>query len=165
MGGSNGRGGDGPPPVLLCESDRDLRLALGKLLERAGLRVLSAADAREAMARALALPPACLVLSTPFPGGEAADLLRSLRELTEGREVPAVVVAGGESGLGPPDFIPERDRLLPPTCDPRALVAAVARAAGACAGELREPSLEEEGAESVSRNRLAASSGVTRHAR
>ena len=118
------------PTVLICEGDRDLRLVLAALLDREGYHPVTAADAREAVSRAVASPPACVVLSLPLPGGDPGEVLHSLRGLGGMADAGVIVIA-------PPEllrqelegFHPDRDIRLPPTFRPEELLAAVKESA------------------------------------
>ncbi len=117
------------PAVLICEGDRDLRLALSALLAREGYRAVTAAETREAVSRAIATPPACVVLSLPLPGGDPSGFLQSLRGLGEMGDVGVVLIAPRELVReGPAGFNPARDLWLPPTFRPEDLLAAVREA-------------------------------------
>jgi DNA-binding response OmpR family regulator len=122
--------GDKGGGVLLCEADRDLRLVLAALLEREGETVVQARDSREALSRAIAGQPRCVVLSLPLPGGEPGDILRSLRGLAGLEGVPAVVIAPSDLRLEEADgFLEARDERLPPTFGPADFLGSVRRAA------------------------------------
>ncbi len=110
------------PSVLLCEWDRDLRLAAGALLSGAGYSVSLAADGREAVSRTIAHPTACIVLCMPIAGGESSEVARSLRGLAPSTKIVAVA---------PDGFPTEADEVIPPTFAPADLIAAVKRAMGA----------------------------------
>ena len=127
-----------PATVLLCEGDRDLRLALTSLLERAGHRALCVSDARAALSAAIATSPACIVLDLPLPGAEAAEVLRMLRGLSRAREVPVVLIAAPDLPVDRSAGLrPDVDQRLPPTVRPEVLLKAVARAV-TLAGSLLE---------------------------
>ncbi len=120
-----------PAPVLLCESDRDLRLALAGLLERAGHRAILAADARQAVSTAMADPPACMVLSLPIANGDSTEILRSLRGMAGLSHTPVILLAPpGLLPAGLPGFRPGVDRCFSHTVRPLELLAAVAHAVG-----------------------------------
>ena len=119
------------PAVLLCEGDRDLRVVLAALLEGAGHRVVAAADAREAVSRALAFTPGCIVLDMSLRGGDPSEILRSLKGLSTRGDVPAILIA--PPGLridAASGFRPDRDARFPPTFRPADLLGAVARLTG-----------------------------------
>jgi DNA-binding response OmpR family regulator len=114
------------PTVLICEGDRDLRLALCALLSREGYLPVGAADVREAVSRSIGVPPVCVVLSLPLPGGESAEVLHGLRGLGGMAEVGVVLIAPRELlEREPAGFHRERDVHLPPSYRPDDLLAAV----------------------------------------
>lgn len=114
------------PTVLICEGDRDLRLALCALLSREGYFPIVAADVREAVSRCIGPPPICVVLSLPIPGGESGEVLHGLRGLGGMAEVGVVMIAPHDLlEREPAGFRGERDVHLPPSYRPADLLAAV----------------------------------------
>lgn len=80
--------------VLIAEDERGLRRAIARGFERAGYRVLAAADGNEAIALAEGAPHAidALVTDISMPGMRGTELARRLRERMP--ELPVVLVSG-----------------------------------------------------------------------
>jgi CheY-like chemotaxis protein len=70
----------GARPILLLEDDANARGALRTLFEAVGHRVVEAGTVAEAVARAMADPPAVMLLDLTLPDGEGLDVLAALRE-------------------------------------------------------------------------------------
>jgi CheY-like chemotaxis protein len=122
--------GNAPQPVaLLVDRDDDTRAMYGEYLRASGYSIEEAADGREALARALAQPPAVVITEISLPGMSGIDLCHLLRRDHATRRVPIIVVTA--SGL-------EKERLqaraagsaavLPKPCLPDQLVSEIQRA-------------------------------------
>jgi two-component system phosphate regulon response regulator PhoB len=84
-----------PPLILVVDDDQDTREMYSMFLELSGYRVLSAHDARTALALALAEGPHMVVTDFLLPGNmSGADLCRSLKEHERTAHVPALLVTG-----------------------------------------------------------------------
>jgi DNA-binding response OmpR family regulator len=71
------------PPILIADDDADVRRLIVSLLERAGHRVLEAADGREAVRVLYARRPALVVLDVTMPGLDGWQVLDRIREVSE----------------------------------------------------------------------------------
>jgi DNA-binding response OmpR family regulator len=119
-------------PILVCEEDRDARLAIVDLLLSAGYQVQVAVDARQALYAALSCPASCVILSLPLSGGEPEEIFRSLRGVEEERALPIVIIAHARLlPLSIPGFRHGIDQRLSPALRPADLLASVGNAIAA----------------------------------
>ncbi len=120
-------GEDGMATVLVVDDDAMWREALIELLELEGIRAVGAADGAEALARlrwSAPLPDAILTdLSMPRMSGW--ELCAALRRDVTLAGIPVGIVSGEEAPRGL-----RAARVLPKTCPPDDLVAAVRALAG-----------------------------------
>jgi DNA-binding response OmpR family regulator len=65
--------------VLIAEDDAHMRFALRRLLEQKGYRCAEAANGRQAVDLALALPPQCVLLDLAIPELDGFSVARQLR--------------------------------------------------------------------------------------
>lgn len=79
------------PTVLVVEDDRTLRRGLVMNLERAGYRVLQAADGLEGMRLAFEAKPDLIVLDVMLPEYSGLEILTELRERAE--RVPVLILS------------------------------------------------------------------------
>ena len=82
--------------VLLAEDDRALRRYLEVVLRRAGYEVLPAADGLEAMKTLLSTPVDAVVTDAVMPHLSGHELCRFLREHPRLKELPVVLLSGGD---------------------------------------------------------------------
>lgn len=87
----------GPPTILVAEDDAEARMVMCRTLERAGFRVVEAADGRQAIEAARRDPPDLVVLDLRMPGVHGHDVIRVLRKHRGTAAVPIVVVSGSVS--------------------------------------------------------------------
>lgn len=80
------------PVVYLVDDDEGIRTSLGAVLEEAGHRVVSFADAEAFLAQARAGMRGCLLLDAMLPGVSGAGLMQRLA--TDGIALPTVVITG-----------------------------------------------------------------------
>ncbi|MBW8269964.1 response regulator [Caldovatus aquaticus] len=129
-----------PPHILVVDDDREIRDLLSKFLERQGMRVSAARDAREARRLWPLGRYHLVVLDLMLPGESGLDFARWLRAQSE---VPIVMLtAMGEETdrivgleLGADDYVPK-------PFNPRELLArirAVLRRTGGEPGARKEP--------------------------
>jgi CheY-like chemotaxis protein len=83
----------GQPSVLLVEDDRALRRYLEVVLERAGYRVIVAADGLEAMRAALTTPVDVVVTDAIMPNLNGHELCRFLRSTPQLSKLPVVLLS------------------------------------------------------------------------
>jgi signal transduction histidine kinase/DNA-binding response OmpR family regulator len=83
-------GTDGP--VLLVEDEADTRAMLRRVLEREGWRVVEAENGRAALERLAAATPALVLLDLMMPEMDGFEFVAALRERSDGRDVPVVVL-------------------------------------------------------------------------
>ncbi len=99
-------------PILIADDDADVRRLIGSLLERAGHRVIQAADGREALRLLYAQRPALVVLDVTMPALDGWQVLERIREVSD---MPVLMLtAEGEElnrvrGLraGADDYVPK----------------------------------------------------------
>jgi DNA-binding response OmpR family regulator len=72
------------PLVLVAEDDHDIRELVARTLERAGHRVVQAADGEEALRLALAQRPDLVVLDGAMPKVDGFEVARQLRQAYRG---------------------------------------------------------------------------------
>ncbi|MFB3882232.1 MAG: response regulator [Armatimonadota bacterium] len=85
------------PFILVVDDDPEVGAVVGEILEGAGYRVGIAQNAAEALAALLAPdppPPAALVLDLGLPQTSGVELLGMLREMSETRSLPVVILTG-----------------------------------------------------------------------
>jgi DNA-binding response OmpR family regulator len=66
---------------------------MGQALTEAGYTVMTASDAKEAIEKAHAERPVCVVLDVVLPGQSGFQLCRHLKQSLEGRDVPVILVS------------------------------------------------------------------------
>ncbi len=122
---------DPPPPpagsllILVVDDDHDLRILARAVLERAGHRVIEAADAQEALRSVHRYRPDLVLLDLLMPGQDGFYVLQALRQNTEFPGLPVVVLTayGDEESLrhsfelGATDFLEKP--FTPPQLDAR----------------------------------------------
>jgi CheY-like chemotaxis protein len=91
---------DFAPVALVVDDDRVIRDLCREVLEAEALRVLTAANGREALALAEAWIPDVLVTDVVMPSLDGFGLVRALRRLYP--EVPVIVITGDEEYDGRP---------------------------------------------------------------
>jgi CheY-like chemotaxis protein len=86
--------------ALLVDRDDDTRRSYADHLKQSAWATEEAADGREALAKALARRPDVIVTETNLPGISGYDLCSILKRDLATREVPVVMVTGGDDGAG-----------------------------------------------------------------
>ena len=90
-----------PPPaarppsstrVLVVDDDPDVRAVLGRMLDKAGYRVVEAEHGRAALARIAEARPDLILLDLMMPEMDGFDFLDELRRGEGARGIPIVVV-------------------------------------------------------------------------
>lgn len=89
------------PTVLLVEDDRALRRFLEVTLERAGYRVVTAADGLEAMRAVLSSEVHAVVTDAVMPHLGGRELCAFLRRHPKLRALPVVLLSGSAQGHAP----------------------------------------------------------------
>ncbi|HSC69638.1 MAG TPA: EAL domain-containing protein [Cellvibrio sp.] len=80
--------------VLIVEDDEAARLTTSITLERAGYRVVEAADCASARARFAETTPDIILLDVLLPDGDGFSLCREFLEQPQGRDLPIAMVTG-----------------------------------------------------------------------
>ena len=81
--------------VLVIEDDNDIRRLITEALTNAGLDVVAAVDAGQALRTALARKPAAVVLDLGLPDYDGTQFVARWRERRpDANELPIVVVSG-----------------------------------------------------------------------
>src|SRR5256885_16991240 len=81
--------------VLVIEDDNDIRRLITESLRGAGLDVVAAIDASQALRTALARKPAAVVLDIGLPDYDGTQFIARWRERRpDANEVPIVIVSG-----------------------------------------------------------------------
>jgi twitching motility two-component system response regulator PilH len=77
--------------VLVVEDQRAQREMMAETLAKDGLRVVAAADGREALQKLRETPPDVIVLDVVMPNMNGYEFLREVRKLPDFAKVPVVV--------------------------------------------------------------------------
>ena len=80
--------------ILLIEDSRLLRLAVTRILVKAGYHVISVGDGREGLQRAQDLCPDMILLDMMLPTLEGTSVLRQLKKNALTKAIPVVVLSG-----------------------------------------------------------------------
>lgn len=80
------------PTVLIADDDPDIRDLVGFRLERAGCKVIRAADGEEALRLAEQTPPDICVLDVMMPKLDGLGVTRALRGSATTERVPVVLL-------------------------------------------------------------------------
>ena len=97
--------------ILIVDDNRDWRETMAELLGRWGFAVKQAMDASEVVRKVLEIKPDALMLDVLMPGGSGNLVLERLRERTETRRLPVLLVTGwpqearSVDGLGPVELL------------------------------------------------------------
>ena len=83
---------DGSPLVLLAEDDEDVRALAEFVLRREGFEVTAVSDGAAALAAAAERTPSVAVLDVSMPRMDGLETARRLRERTETRAVPIMLL-------------------------------------------------------------------------
>ena len=78
------------PLVAVVDDDASVRRALTRLLQSAGLRVLTCASATEFLATGISSAPDCVILDIHLGGMSGLELLSRLRE--SGLSLPVLII-------------------------------------------------------------------------
>jgi two-component system response regulator MprA len=108
--------------VLVVEDDRDIREALGAVLEIEGYRVLYARDGREALAEARREHPDLILLDLMMPKMNGWQFRETQREDASISAIPVVVCSAATNvlSIGAAGYLPK-------PCDVQDVIDAVAR--------------------------------------
>ncbi len=79
-----------PSLVAVVDDDASVRRALTRLLQSAGLRVLTCASATEFLATGISSKPDCVILDIHLGGMSGLELLSRLRE--SGHNLPILII-------------------------------------------------------------------------
>ncbi|RJP14032.1 MAG: response regulator [Candidatus Abyssobacteria bacterium SURF_5] len=91
--------------VLVVDDEKNVRLFLKTVLEKAGFRVETAADGLEALEKVKANPPDVISLDLVMPKKSGATFLLEIRKDKELQNIPVVLVtAHAKDALGKEDF-------------------------------------------------------------
>jgi signal transduction histidine kinase/DNA-binding response OmpR family regulator len=96
--------------VLVIDDDPDALDLIGRTLERAGMRVVTAREGEEALRLARELHPAAITLDVVMPGMDGWQVLRELKADPETRDIPVVMMTMTEDrelgyALGATEFL------------------------------------------------------------
>jgi CheY-like chemotaxis protein len=82
------------PIVLLIEDDVAVRETLVRVLDRAGLQILAAADGDEAVKLASETTPHVIVTDFNMPRMNGVEAVRAVRRATRLLNLPALIISG-----------------------------------------------------------------------
>lgn len=80
--------------ILVIEDSRFLRIAIERVLTKAGHSVTGAADGREGLQAARTNPPALILLDMMLPGLDGTGVLKALKQDAATDQIPVVVLTG-----------------------------------------------------------------------
>jgi len=80
--------------ILLIEDSRFLRIAIDRVLTRAGHSVTGVADGREGLQAARTSPPALILLDMMLPGLDGTGVLKALKQDASTAQIPVIVLTG-----------------------------------------------------------------------
>jgi CheY-like chemotaxis protein len=80
--------------ILVIEDSRFLRLALERILFKAGYQVIAVGDGREGLLRAQDNRPHLILLDMMLPKLEGTEVLRQLKQDPITRLIPVIVLSG-----------------------------------------------------------------------
>ncbi len=80
--------------ILLIEDSRLLRLAIDRILTRAGYTVIAVADGQEGLNRARDMIPELILLDMMLPTIEGTGVLRQLKKDPATKLIPVIVLSG-----------------------------------------------------------------------
>lgn len=78
--------------VLVVDDDEEIRVTIGRLLEREGYRVLLASDVAEGQAFVAGESVDLVLVDLKLPGGSGADVIREIR--AKNGMLPVIVITG-----------------------------------------------------------------------
>jgi len=132
--------------ILVIEDDQDIVDVVRYNLEREGFRVLEANDGERGLEAAARSKPDLVLLDLMLPGVDGLEVCRRLREKTETRGLPVIMItAKGEESDVVVGLEMGADDYLPKPFSPRELVArsrAVLRRVNRAPGELGRTRIE-----------------------
>jgi CheY-like chemotaxis protein len=109
--------------ILVVDDDAAQRKLIGRLLERTGMQLTFASSGAEALRSISQSPPELLLLDLGLPDLDGVEVLRRLRAMPSGGELPVIIMTGNADrervrttlGLGAADFLAkpfDRDALV-----------------------------------------------------
>jgi signal transduction histidine kinase/CheY-like chemotaxis protein len=110
---------EGAPCVLVVDDDPTARELMGRLLDREGLRMLTASNGEDALRLAREVHPAVITLDVLMPGMDGWSVLSALKADPKLHDIPVIIVSMIDDrnlgfALGATDYITkpiDRDRL------------------------------------------------------
>jgi DNA-binding response OmpR family regulator len=116
----------GPKPlVLLVDDNNDVRTACGLFCEQNGFRVEHAADAPEAMQKALLFEPHAIVLDLLLPTMPGWELAKRLRDDSRTKAIPIIATSGLRGEAERRARAAGADCFMPKPFDGRTLIARI----------------------------------------
>jgi len=114
--------------ILIIDDDPDIRNLLKLYLDEEGYTVVQAVDGSGGLLLAESQPPDLVLLDLALPSGDGLTVLRRLKNTTELKDVPVIVISGLRSNSCR-DAVTEAQAsdFLPKPIDKEALLAAVRR--------------------------------------
>ena len=80
------------PVVLVVDDDPNALDLLGRTLQEAGMKVVTASDGQEALNLARTLHPAAITLDVLMPGMDGWEVLRQLKDEPSTQDIPVIMV-------------------------------------------------------------------------
>lgn len=80
--------------VLIADDDPTTLLALGAALRKQGFHVETAADAMQAVMKAVRVEPDAILLDIQMPGGNGLTALRRIKQSSKTATIPVIAITG-----------------------------------------------------------------------
>ncbi len=98
----------GPPTILLCDDDAEVRTVIARLLECHGYQVVAADRGEVAVQQAVARPPSVILLDLRMPGMNGLATMAALKANPQTCNIPVVVF----SSLEPSERAADRSQVV-----------------------------------------------------
>ena len=78
--------------ILVCDDEKNIRRLVQVNLERAGYKVVTASDGKEALQQVVKERPELIVLDIMMPYMDGFEVLQNLRRNASTREIPVIML-------------------------------------------------------------------------
>ena len=119
------------PLVLVVDDHADSREMYSMLLAMAGYRAAEAANGDEAIARALAVTPDCILMDLSLPGVNGWEATATLKADLRTKDIPVIAFSGHTRSAGvTPTDAPGFAAVVTKPCTPETVLAVINRVLG-----------------------------------